>query len=95
MTFTGLYKQSLKERRKQAQADVKKVADSLAALANHDSAYAQEHRALLELLERVAAIYVNAPAELTPDLVYKKNPAKVSFDMSPNAAPSPPPTAPE
>lgn len=65
--MTGLYRQTLIVRRREANADAKKVRASLYALENKDSQYAQEHRALLFLLEKVAAVYHSAPDELTPN----------------------------
>lgn len=62
--MTGLYKQSVIERKGKARADVVNLEKSLSSLKNQDSFYAQEHRALLKLLKSVADIYESAPCEI-------------------------------
>ena len=62
--MTGLYRTSILKRRRDAFADVRKAQSSLASLKNHDSLYAQEHRALISVLQKVADIYEEAPADL-------------------------------
>jgi hypothetical protein len=64
MSMTGLYKQSLIDRRKKALADVAKLEKSLNSLKNTDSSYAKEHRALLEILKMVSRLYELAPDDL-------------------------------
>lgn len=59
--MTGLYERSLIERRRIARADVNRCKKNLESLREPASNYAEEHRALLEMLEQVCAIYDNAP----------------------------------
>ena len=62
--MTGLYRESIKARLTKARADVEKCRKSLAGLTNTNSEYAQEHRALLTILERVRGIYEESVREL-------------------------------
>ena len=66
--MTGLYEQSLIERRKKARADVARYKKSLQSLKKQESDSADEHRAMLAILEQVFMIYDNAPNTLAPTL---------------------------
>ena len=62
--MTGLYRESIKAQLIKARADVEKCRNSLNGLTNTNSEYAQEHRALLTILERVQGIYEESVHEL-------------------------------
>lgn len=70
--MTGLYRESLIVRRRKANADAKNLRASLNALKNKQSTYADEHRALLILLEKVSDVYNSASDEMTAN-VLKEN----------------------
>ena len=63
--MTGLYKESILKRRREAFSDVRRVKDSLASLKNKTSSYADEHRALIGVLQKVADVYESAPVEVS------------------------------
>lgn len=65
--YTGFYRESIYSRKKEAHAAVAKVQKSLSSLQNDNSAYAEEHRELLSVLLKVAAVYDSAQPELTPN----------------------------
>ena len=63
--MTGLYKESIKVRKAKARADLNKVRHSLSTLVHKKTEYADEHRALIAIFEKVLAVYESAPEELT------------------------------
>jgi len=62
--FTGLYALSIAQRTSKSISDVARVKKSLLSLKNQNSAYADEPRALLLVLEAVNKVYTEAKRTL-------------------------------
>lgn len=64
MAPTGMYRATLKEWKAKNRQTISLAQRNLERLNNQGSDYANEHRALLSILERVRAIYAAAPDDL-------------------------------
>ncbi len=65
--MTGLYSASIAGYKSEANKRVRRCEDSLSSLQNQDGEYAQEHKALLSVLKKVAQIFNNCPDDINGD----------------------------